>query len=73
MSSTTTSSEAAAAASGSGGQSPGTASKKSKGKSQSEALNASHIERRRLKRKYTVKRLEKKLENYHRQIKRFVI
>lgn len=35
-----------------------------------EALNASHIERRRLKKKYTVKKLEKKLENYSRQIKK---
>ena len=36
------------------------------------ALNASHIERRRQKKKFAVKRLEKKLENYHRQIKRFI-
>ena len=35
-----------------------------------EALNASHIERRKLKRKYAVKKLEKKLENYSRQIKK---
>lgn len=36
------------------------------------ALNASHIEKRRQRKKFAVKRLEKKLENYHRQIKRFI-
>lgn len=35
-------------------------------------LNASHVERRRLKKKYAIKKLEKKLENYNRQIKKFV-
>ena len=35
-------------------------------------LNASHMERRRQKKKFAIKRLEKKLENYHRQIKKLV-
>lgn len=39
-------------------------------RSQRNALNASQIERRRQKKKYAVKRLEKKLETYNRQIKR---
>ncbi len=36
------------------------------------ALNAPHLERRRQKRKYAIKKLEKKMEQYHRQIKKLV-
>lgn len=36
----------------------------------SKPLNAHHIERRRQKRKVLVKKLEKKLELYHRRIKK---
>lgn len=36
------------------------------------ALNASHIEVRRQRKKIAIKKLEKKLENYHRQIMKLV-
>ena len=51
-----------------GGAGNSSSGKQKDGKS----LNAEHLERRRRKRKFIVKKLEKKLELYHRQIKRCV-
>jgi len=44
----------------------------SRKKKDGKSMNAEHIEKRRRKRKFIVKKLEKKLELYHRQIKRCV-